>query len=245
MRIGIIGGGMLGMTVAWNAAKAGHAVSILEGAPRCGGLAAPWMLGDVIWDRHYHVTLLSDTELGGLLSELDLTGELTWVTTKTGFFVDGVLYPFSTVFDYLRFPPLSHVQKARLAATILEASRITDWRPLERVTAVEWLRSHSGRKTVDRIWLPLLRAKLGPYAERASAAFIWAIIARMYAARRTGLKREMFGYVRGGYDTVIRAFESRLVECGVEITTSCRVVRVESRGPELAVTTESGTMHFD
>ena len=49
-RIGIVGGGMLGMTLGWNLAKAGHSVKIFEGAPRCGGLAGPWELGDVVWD---------------------------------------------------------------------------------------------------------------------------------------------------------------------------------------------------
>ena len=31
----------------------------------------------------------------------------------------------------------------------------------------------------------------------------------MYKARRTGLKKEMFGYVHGGYETII----TRLAEC--------------------------------
>ncbi|HEV7180194.1 MAG TPA: NAD(P)/FAD-dependent oxidoreductase [Candidatus Baltobacteraceae bacterium] len=245
MRIGIVGGGLLGMTSAWNLAAAGHAVTILEAAPGCGGLAAPWVLGDVVWDRHYHVTLYSDTALRGLLEELDLGQELEWVTTRTGFFVDGKLYPFTDVLDFVRFPPLSLVQKARLASTILGASRIEEWRPLERVSALEWLTRHCGRKTVESIWLPLLRAKLGPNAERASAAFIWAIIARMYAARRTGMKREMFGYVRGGYDRVLHRFEERLRARGVEIRTSCRTQRVEAAGGGVAVVTAEGVEHFD
>jgi hypothetical protein len=44
-----------------------------------------------------------------------------------------------------------------------------------------------------RIWLPLLKSKLGDNYRITSASFIWATIARMYAARRSGLKREMFG----------------------------------------------------
>jgi protoporphyrinogen oxidase len=245
MRTAVVGGGMLGMTVAWRAVQAGHDVTIFEGAERCGGLAAPWQLGDVVWDRHYHVTLYSDLALRALLLELGLEDEMQWVTTQTGFYVDGVMYPFSGLIDYLRFPPLSITQKARLGATILEASRIVDWRPLERLTAVEWLTKKSGRKTVERIWLPLLRAKLGPYAERASAAFIWAIIARMYAARRSGMKSERFGYVRGGYETVLRRFERRLAERGVTIETSCRVERVEPRSDGFDVATERALQRFD
>lgn len=245
MDIAVVGGGMLGMTAAWRAAIAGHRVTIYEGAPHCGGLAAPWSIGDVVWDRHYHVTLASDLALRGLLRELALEDEIAWVTTQTGFYVDGAMYPFSSLADYLRFPPLSPLQKARLGATILEASRIVDWRPLERVTAVDWLRRKSGRGTVERIWLPLLRAKLGPYAERASAAFIWAIIARMYAARRSGMKQERFGYVRGGYDRIVGRFEERLRARGVEIETSCRVDRVEAGIDTVRVVANERVRTFD
>lgn len=245
MRFGVVGGGMLGMTTAWNLVKAGHDVTIFERADACGGLAAPWALGDVVWDRHYHVTLFSDSVLRALLDELDLGGELRWVKASTGFYVDGKLNPFSSALDYLRFPPLGPVQKARLGATILRASRIVDWRPLERLTAVEWLTQQCGRDTVERIWLPLLRAKLGPHAERASAAFIWAIIARMYAARRTETKRELFGYVRGGYDRTLRRFEERLRDRGVAIRTSCAVERVVPDGDGMKIVTASDEVHVD
>src|SRR5207245_7478042 len=98
------------------------------------------------------------------------------------------------------------IDKLRLGATIYFASRITDWRRLERIPVIDWLRKWSGRRTVEKIWLPLLRAKLGENYTHASAAFIWAIIARMYAARRTGLKKEMFGFVPGGYATILERF---------------------------------------
>ncbi len=242
---GIVGGGFLGMTLAWDLAKAGHDVTIFEAGPRCGGLAAPWELGDVVWDRHYHVTLYSDETLRELLAELGLENELRWVKPGTGFFVDGAMHPFSGMLDYLRFPPLSLLQKARLGATILKASRIERWQPLEKLTAVDWLTRNCGRATVEQIWLPLLRAKLGPHATRASAAFIWAIIARMYAARKSGAGREQFGYVRGGYDRTLSRFEERLRQRGVRIETSCRVERVESVPGGIAIVANSEHRRFD
>lgn len=244
-RFGIVGGGLLGMTLAWDLAKAGHDVTIFEAGPRCGGLAAPWQLGDVVWDRHYHVTLSSDESVRALLGELDLEGDLRWVKPGTGFFVDGKMYPFSGGLDYLRFPPLSLIQKVRLGATILKASRIEQWEPLEDITAVDWLTRYCGRATVERIWLPLLRAKLGSEAPRASAAFIWAIIARMYAARRSGAGREQFGYVAGGYDRTLRRFEERLRARGVRIETSIRVDRVDGIPDGVGIAAGSEVHRFD
>lgn len=236
---------MLGMTLALRLSQRGHDATIFEASDQCGGLAAPWQLGQVTWDRHYHVILFSDVVLRELLDELGLTEQLHWTTTRTGFFVDGRLHSLSHVADFLRFPPLSLAEKARLAATILKASRTQDWQALERITAVEWLTKLSGKHTVDRLWLPLLRAKLGAYAERASAAFIWAIIVRMYAARRAGAKRELLGYVEGGYERILRRFEEHLVRKGVRIRTACRVDAVERRGAQLAVRTAAGEERFD
>ncbi len=196
---GVVGGGMLGLTLALRLAERGYKVTLLESADRLGGLADAWRLGDVTWDRHYHVTLLSDSHLRRLLADLGLDDQLRWTTTQTGFLVDGQLHPFSSSWDFLRFPPLGPVDKLRLGWTIWQAARCRDWRRLEQTPVGDWLARHSGRQTFERIWLPLLKAKLGDAWRRTSAAFIWATIQRMYAARSAGLKREMFGYLPGGY----------------------------------------------
>jgi protoporphyrinogen oxidase len=226
-RWAVVGGGLLGMTLAHRLAQAGRDVTLLEAADRLGGLAAAWTLGDVVWDRHYHVTLLSDTHLRALLRELGLEHDLRWVRTRTGFYVGGRLYSMSNTLEFLRFPPLRLVDKLRLGLTILRASRVQDWRPLERVPVVDWLRRWSGQRTVERIWLPLLRAKLGDNYRRTSAAFIWATIARMYAARRSGMKTEMFGYVPGGYARILERFGEILSGEGVDIRVAHAVAAVE------------------
>jgi protoporphyrinogen oxidase len=235
--VGIVGGGMLGLGLALRLVDQGHRVTVFEAAPKLGGLTSADDIGGVTWDRFYHVTLLSDTYLRDLLQEIGLGDKLRWAVTRTGFFTDGRLVSMSTALDFLRFPPLGLLSKARLAWTILAASRVSDPAPLERVTAVEWLTRLSGRRTVERIWLPLLRSKLGQHCRDASAAFIWAIIARLYAARRSGLKREMFGYVEGGYATVLDHLRATAQARGVEIFCSqpASQVRGDSQGAEVHV----------
>ena len=225
---GIIGGGMLGMTIALRLAQNGNKVTLFESAGHLGGLASAWRLEDVIWDRHYHVTLLSDRHLRALLSELGLEKEMRWVETRTGFYTDGQLYSMSNSLEFLRFAPLKMIDKLRLGATIFYASRIKDWRKLEQVLVADWLTKWSGRRTFEKIWLPLLRAKLGETYKRTSAAFIWATIARMYAARRTGLKKEMFGYMQGGYARILARFAEVLQENGVCLKLNHGVNKVSS-----------------
>lgn len=225
---GIIGGGMMGLTLAHRLAQQGQRVTVMEAAPNVGGLADAWQLGDVTWDRHYHVTLLSDLRLRKLLSELELEQSMKWVETKTGFFTDGKLYSMSNSFEFLKFPPLTLVEKFRLGMTIFGASKIKNWKALEQTFVADWLRKWSGAGTFQKIWLPLLQAKLGQTYRQVSAAFIWATIARMYRARQSGLKKEMFGYVPGGYAKVLATFAERLNSDGVELLTSYPVQQVVS-----------------
>ena len=225
-RIGIVGGGILGMTLARRLQAGGAHVTIIEGAARAGGLTTPSTLGGFTWDRFYHVILPADSHLIGLLEELGLEERLRWAPTRTGFYIDGRLHSLSSSLDFALFPALSPIDKLRLAATVIRAARVRDWRPLEAIRATDWLRRWSGRRTVERIWLPLLRAKLGANAEQASAAFIWAIIARLYGARRSSMKRELFGYVEGGYATILARLEAELEAAGIGRCYGARVSQV-------------------
>ncbi len=243
--LGVAGGGLLGMTLALRLAQAGHAVTLFEAAPAAGGLASPEAVGEYQWDRFYHVILQSDTALLGLLDELGLSDRLHWGTTRTGFYAGERLYSLSNSLEFLTFPLLGPVDKLRLAATILHASRIRDPRPLERELATDWLRRWSGRRACERMWFPLLQSKLGPNYDRVSAAFIWAIIARMYAARRSGLKREMFGYVDGGYATVLERLRPRLEAAGVTVHTGSTVGEVRETGTGAEIVVDRVAHAFD
>lgn len=225
--IAIVGSGFLGMTLALRLAESGARVTLFESADQIGGLASAWDIGDVVWDKHYHVTLASDRFTRKLVEELGLGDEYKWAETKTGFYTDGELVSMSDTKEFLKFPPLDLISKLRLGATIFFASRVKNWKRLEKITVEQWLTKLSGTTTFEKIWKPLLMAKLGLAYKQTSAAFIWATIQRMYAARKSGLKKELFGYVRGGYARVLERFGEVLVEKGVEIRLNARVESIE------------------
>ncbi len=224
----VLGGGVLGMTLALRLTQQGHKVTLLESRANLGGLADAWKIGDVTWDRHYHVTLMSDLHAREVLRELDLDDQMQWVETKTGFFTDGQLHSMSNTLEFLKFPPLRMIDKFRLGGTIFYAARVKNWKRLENISVGDWLTKLSGRRTFEKMWLPLLRCKLGECWRETSAAFIWATIARMYAARRTGLKKEMFGYCRGGYAQILDRFTKKLQQLGVEIHSNAAVKSVRT-----------------
>jgi len=229
---GIVGGGIMGMTLAHRLSQQGHKVTLFEAAPELGGLVSPWKMNDVEWDKFYHVILLSDSRTRNILQEIGLDDKIEWVETKTGFYMNGKLYSMSDTVEFLKFPTLNLVDKFRLGLTILVASKIKDWKRLEKVPVTDWLKRWSGRRTFNKIWLPLLRAKLGESYQKTSAVFIWATIQRLYGARRSGLKKEMFGYVPGGYKKVIEMFKQKLLSEGVNVRTSypAKEVSISSKG---------------
>jgi len=227
-------------------AQQGFKVTILEASDRLGGLAAPAKIGPYTWDQFYHVILMSDSNTLDLLKELDLTDQINWRTAKTGFFTDGSLYSMSNVFEFLTFPPLDLIDKFRLGWTIFYASRIKSWERLEEIKVTDWLVSHSGRRTFEKIWLPLLKSKLGDNYNLANAAFIWATIDRMYAARRSGIKQEMFGYADGGYAQVLDRFESRLDDLGINSFCDTDVYKIKNNGTRVELTTQTDNdLQFD
>ncbi|MEM6469093.1 MAG: NAD(P)/FAD-dependent oxidoreductase [Planctomycetota bacterium] len=224
----VVGGGVMGLRIAEELLQKGQRVTIAEAAPTFGGLTSAWNLGGVTWDRFYHVTLLSDSVLREQLSRLGLENEIEWVETKTGFFAGGKLYSMSNTLEFLKFPPLSLFERLRLGGTIFLASKIRDFRAMEKQSVESWLRRWSGSGAFEKVWLPLLKAKLGDAYQQTSAAFIWAHTQRMYKARRSGAKKEMFGYVPGGYARVLDVWLESLKQRGVELLAGHPVLQVES-----------------
>ena len=236
--IAVIGSGFLGLTLALRLVEQGNQVTVYESSGEIGGLASAWQIGDCVWDKHYHVTLLSDAFTRKIVEEIGLAGEFEWVETKTGFYTDGKLVSMSNTLEFLRFPPLDLISKFRLGATIFYASKVKDWKALEKISVEDWLVRLSGKRTFEKMWKPLLKAKLGEAYKETSAAFIWATIQRMYAARNSGLKREMFGYVRGGYARVLERFGEYLKEKGVEIRLNSRIEKIEKINGKIVLNAE-------
>lgn len=228
MKIAVIGAGMMGLTLAYRLSLQGHQITVFESSQQLGGLATHHNYGSFSWDRFYHVILPSDQALIGLLREVGLGGQLRWEKTLTGFYTDRQFYPISNTVEFLRFPPLNLIDKIRLALTLIYGSRVKNWKRLEQIRAESWLLRLSGRGTYEKMWKPLLRAKLGENYKRVSAVFIWAYITRLFSARDSSLKKEELGYVQGGYKTVFDRLASLIQANGGAVRTGMAVDSVGS-----------------
>src|SRR5436309_608041 len=232
MKIGIIGGGAMGLALAYRLSVQRHTVTVFESESQLGGLATYHDYGPFFWDRFYHVIVPSDAHLLRFLSEIGLADRVRWSRTLTGFYVDERMYSLSSTSDFLRFPLIGPIAKIRLALTILYCSRIRDWRRLEKVTVAEWLTKTCGHRTYEKIWKPLLLAKLGESYRRVSAVFIWSYIKRLFSARHSSSKNEHLGYVSGGYRAVLNRVEASIRAAGGDIRTGVSVTRIEPGTPQ-------------
>ncbi len=236
---------MLGIAVALELADAGRAVTVFEAAPELGGLTAPWSIGDLTWDRYYHVTLASDRNTRALLRRAGVDQRLQLRSTSTGYWDGRSVHRADTVREFLALPDLSLVAKLRIGATIALNARRRDWRRIERSTVDRWLRRWSGRAAFDRFWEAQLRAKLGVEHRDVAASFLWATFRRLDGARRGVERREQMGYVQGGYATTIAGLAEALRSAGVDVVLDTPVSALDRVESAVVVTTDSGARAFD
>ena len=215
MKIGIIGGGILGISLGYFLTQRGVIVDIYEASPEIGGLAGRVTLDDgATVDRFYHAILSSDSLLLQLCEELGITEYLHFKETRMGFYHQGAIHPMNNMIDFLRFPPLGWLDRFRLGLTVLYAQFIRDWHSLESINVEQWLLQLSGENTYRNIWRPMLKAKFDGGFEQTPATYIWSRLVRMKSTRSGVNQKEEAGYIQGGYPTLLTAMIGRIKSAG-------------------------------
>lgn len=214
-RIGIVGGGIMGITLGYELARRGIQVDIYEASPDLGGLAGPTTLPDgVAVDRFYHAILSSDLWLHTLCRDLGILDQLRFRQTKMGFYHAHALYPMNGLLDFLRFPPLNWIDRFRLGLTILAAQRVRDWRQLESIDIETWLTRWGGVNAYRNLWRPMLRAKFDGSFAQVPATWIWSRLVRMKSTRQGAAQKEQAGHLIGGYQTLLTAMAAVIRAAG-------------------------------
>ena len=218
MKIAIVGGGIMGISLGYFLSQKGIKVEIYEASNTIGGLAGPLHLEDgTDVDRFYHAILSSDAHLMKLSQELGIDDQLRFKETKMGFFHDGKLFSMNNIVEFLRFPPLNWIDRFRLGLTVLYAQFVRDWKDLEGISVEKWLLRLSGKNTYQNIWRPMLKAKFDGGFENTPATYIWSRLVRMKSTRGGVSQKEMAGHFIGGYMTLLSAMADRIEQAGGQI----------------------------
>lgn len=241
MRIAIIGGGITGLTAAYELTRAGHKVTVFEKESSLGGLAYGFKQPNWSWhiEGAYHHLFTNDAAIIGLLKKLGLKHDLIvkrpitahllptstslqdTPTSKPGFdSLEGApIFPLDSPLRLFQFPILSIVDKFR-TALLLTFLKITPfWKPLESITAEQLITSIGGKHAFTTIWEPLLYGKFGTYAPLVAASWFWARIKK---------RTPHLCYIRGGFHTLVKALSGAVSENGGTILTSTTVESIKS-----------------
>jgi len=227
MKIGIVGGGIAGLTAALRLSQQGHEVAVFESRPELGGQAGTFEVGGNRLEVFYHHLFSGDSDVLRLIDEMGLGERMSWRDSKVGFFQGGRIYNFVTPGDLLRFKPISIIDRVRLGLVGVYLRRQKDWHRYENVTAEQWIRRWAGMRNYDVVWGPLLRGKFGSRAADVGMVWFWGKIFLRFASRGGGLaQKEQLGYLMGSFGLLIDELARRLEASGVRIERGKAVERV-------------------
>jgi protoporphyrinogen oxidase len=136
-----------------------------------------------------------------------------------------MLQPWGNPVALLRFRGLSLIAKVRYGLHAFLCTKRNDWKPLDPLDAVSWIKRWVGAEAYEVLWRRLFDYKFYDYSDNLSAAWIWSRIRRIGRSRYS-LFREKLGYLDGGSDTLLKAMHADIVKHGGDIRLKCPVRQV-------------------
>lgn len=212
-KLAILGGGITGLTAAYDAVQNGYDVTIFEKSSMLGGLAVGFKGKNWEWplERAYHHLFANDTDIINFAKEVGFE-EIFFSTPKTdSLYKVGDAYKtfaVDTPGDFLRFPLLSTVSKLRGAIGLSLLRFFPHTRLYDRMTAEVFCRMIMGPELWSVFLEQLFRKKYGKYAGNILASFLWARIHK---------RTKELGYIKNGFQSFINYLEQKNIDIGVHI----------------------------
>src|SRR5690606_14125804 len=98
-QVTIVGGGFTGLAAAYELARSGVQVTVLEAESEIGGLASAFKVGGENLERFYHHWFTNDRAVMDMIEELGLTDRVEINPTNTGIYYANDFFKLSTPWD--------------------------------------------------------------------------------------------------------------------------------------------------
>ncbi|RZT16883.1 squalene-associated FAD-dependent desaturase [Kribbella sp. VKM Ac-2569] len=241
-RVGVVGGGLAGITAALRSADEGFAVTLFEARPRLGGLTHSFRRDGLWIDNGQHVFLRCCTAYQSFLERLGVADQVT-VQDRLDVPVrseldrrDGRLRrtalpaPLHLGATLARYRWLSRTARARVVRAALALGRVDRTDPeTDGLSFGDWLTAHGqDQRAIETVWDLIGIATLNAPAERASLALAATVfqlgLLESAAAADIGWSLVPLQELHG--DAALRA----LTAAGVRVRTRSRVREVVPAG---------------
>lgn len=225
--VAIVGAGFTGLAAAFELARAGFKVTIVEKDSEPGGLAGSFTIAGQRLEKFYHHWFTSDQHIMDLVRRLGREQDVRWHPTNTGMYYAHRLFRLSRPKDLLTFTALSFANRLRLGYMTLAARRVRNWQELEPLTAKEWLLKLCGEQVYRVVWEPLLIGKFGEFAEEVSAVWLWNKLKLRGGSRGRG-GQEILAYYKGGFSALASQVAEDVKHHGGDIQLNTAALAVQS-----------------
>ncbi len=223
----IVGAGFTGLTAAYDLAKQGYRIIIIDSDSSVGGLAGTFEFSDgVRLEKFYHHWFNNDIYVPELVKELGMEADIITLPTRTGMYFNGRMWKLSTPLDLLRFSALSFIDRIRLGLLLFQVRRIKDWRTIEHLNIREWLESLCGKNVYRVVWEPLVTSKFSIFSEVVNAVWMWKKLV-LRGSTRNKRGAEELAYFKGGFGRLAEAMVNAIHNAGGEVILGERVISVK------------------
>lgn len=227
LRIAIIGGGLAGLTAAYDltqpqASARPVQVTVYESGAQLGGLAAGFK-GRPEWawplEHFYHHLFTNDDAILTFTKELGLADLLQVHNRTTVYYYQGRNYPLDTPLRVMRFPHLALLDRIRMGAVLayLKFHPRPPWQQFDQELAGAWLARWMGEAAYTTLWQPMLEGKFGRHYTEVNLAWFWARIFK---------RTKQLIYFRGGFQAFVEGLAQQVRGRGVQIQTQAAVEQI-------------------
>lgn len=223
----VVGGGISGLTFAFEAARAGRSVLVLERSGKPGGcLSTHRMAGGYWFELGAHTCYNSYVGFTGLIDACGLRGEVLQRAKTHLRFLDGdELVPGSNLGVMLRL--FGWFEAATSLPRMIGAKK-------DGKTVEEFYSSIVGKRNYAKVLGPMLSA----VPSQSADAFPAGMLFKMRDTRRKDFPRSFT--LRGGLQSVTDALAR---QAGVEVATGRTAESLSADGPGWVVVTDDGERH--
>ena len=214
--VAIVGGGLIGLSCAYELTAKGFKVAVIESSSDAGGLARTIELSNGIkCEAFYHHFFMQDIELSAYIDAL-LQDSLIYKQTTMSIFQGGMYHSWNGLVDLLFSRIIGLRDKLRfVVSTILLSSGSLPANFLANKSLTVGMKILYGRRVYEKIWGPMIHGKFGSEAANTALEWMAGRLSQRLSSRSRGV--EYLGFLPGSLSRLTQAMSDYIN------TSNCRL----------------------